>query len=48
MNITGIVITLNEEKNIQECILSLQKVCDEVIVVDSLSRRSSSGTKIFR
>jgi len=37
MNITGIVITLNEEKNIQECILSLQKICNEVIVVDSLS-----------
>lgn len=37
MSITGIVITLNEEKNIEDCILSLQKVCDEVIVVDSLS-----------
>ena len=35
--ITATVITLNEEKNIRDCILSLQKVCDEVIVVDSLS-----------
>jgi glycosyltransferase involved in cell wall biosynthesis len=35
--ITGIIITLNEEKNIKECISSIQKVCDEVIVVDSLS-----------
>ncbi|MCB9494359.1 MAG: glycosyltransferase family 2 protein [Desulfobacteraceae bacterium] len=36
--ITGIIITLNEEKNIKDCILSLGKVCDEIIVVDSLSK----------
>ncbi|MBU1170758.1 MAG: glycosyltransferase family 2 protein [Proteobacteria bacterium] len=36
-NITGIIITLNEEKHIQACIESLQRVCHEVIVVDSLS-----------
>ena len=35
--ITATVITLNEAENIRDCILSLQKVCDEVIVVDSLS-----------
>ncbi len=35
--ITGIVITLNESKNIAACIGSLRQVCDEVIVVDSLS-----------
>jgi glycosyltransferase involved in cell wall biosynthesis len=35
--ITGIVITLNESRNIAACILSLRQVCDEVIVVDSLS-----------
>lgn len=35
--ITGIVITLNEEKNIKDCIESLQNVCSEIIVVDSLS-----------
>ncbi|WP_286295375.1 glycosyltransferase family 2 protein [Vibrio apostichopi] len=35
--ITGVVITLNEEKNVEECILSLQRVCDEVIIVDSES-----------
>lgn len=35
--ITGIVITLNESKNIKECIESLQTVCSEVIIVDSLS-----------
>jgi glycosyltransferase involved in cell wall biosynthesis len=35
--ITATVITLNEAENIRDCILSLQKVCEEVIVVDSLS-----------
>lgn len=33
--ITGIITTLNEEKNIRECIDSLRLVCNEVIVVDS-------------
>jgi len=37
MNITANIITLNEEKNIKECILSVQEVCDEILVVDSLS-----------
>ncbi|MFN2330391.1 MAG: glycosyltransferase, partial [Halomonas sp.] len=36
--ITGIVITLNEEARIGDCIDSLKTVCDEVIVVDSLSQ----------
>ncbi|MDQ7734492.1 glycosyltransferase family 2 protein [Halomonas sp. SpR1] len=33
--ITGIVITLNEAHNISDCLKSLKRVCDEVIVVDS-------------
>ncbi|SER55444.1 Glycosyltransferase involved in cell wall bisynthesis [Vreelandella subterranea] len=33
--ITGIVITLNEEDNISDCLFSLEKICDELIVVDS-------------
>ena len=37
MAISGLVITFNEEKNIGNCIDALFKVCDEVIVVDSLS-----------
>jgi glycosyltransferase involved in cell wall biosynthesis len=37
MNITGIIITLNEEKNIKDCIFSLQQICSEIIVVDSES-----------
>lgn len=36
--ITGLVITLNEEKQICECIASLQQICDEVVVVDSCSQ----------
>ncbi len=36
-NISGVIITFNEEKNIEGCIKSLKPVCDEIIVVDSLS-----------
>lgn len=35
MNITGVVITLNEADNIIACLHSLAKVCDELVVVDS-------------
>lgn len=35
--ISAVIITLNEEKKIGRCIDSLQKVADEVVVVDSLS-----------
>lgn len=38
MDISGLVITYNEEKNIGNCINALFKVCNEVIVVDSLSK----------
>lgn len=37
VQITGLVITFNEEEKIETCIKSLQKVCDEVVVVDSFS-----------
>ena len=37
MKITATIITLNEEKNIKDAILSAKQVCDEVIVVDSKS-----------
>ena len=37
MKITANIITLNEETNIAEVIKSVQRVCDEVLVVDSLS-----------
>ena len=38
-NITATIITLNEEKHIREVIENVQKVCDEVIVVDSFKKR---------
>ena len=41
--ITGIIITLNEQYNIQECIKSLQLVCDEILVVDSGSVDETQG-----
>lgn len=37
IKISGVVITFNEEKNIERCLLSLLKVCDEIVVVDSNS-----------
>lgn len=36
-NISGTVITYNEEDHIEACIASLRRVCAEVVVVDSLS-----------
>lgn len=36
-HLSGIITTLNEEQNIVAAIQSLQQVCDEVVVVDSLS-----------
>lgn len=36
-NITTIIITLNEEKNIKDCINSVKKISNEIIVVDSKS-----------
>lgn len=51
--ISAIVLTLNEEKNIEKCLQSLQ-FCDEVIVVDSGSTdktvkiAKSFGAKIFQ
>lgn len=36
--ISGVVITFNEEAKIADCIASLRQVCDDVTVVDSLSK----------
>lgn len=41
MRISGNIITLNEERNIEDCIKSLQQVCDEIVVVDSGSTDST-------
>ncbi len=37
MKISGLVITLNEEKNISDCLTSLFLICDDVVVIDSYS-----------
>ena len=37
MKISGLIITLNEEMHITECIQSMMQVCDDIVVVDSLS-----------
>lgn len=37
VQISGVIITFNEEKNIERCLQSLQGVCDEIVVVDSFS-----------
>ena len=37
MKISAVIITFNEEKNIERCLLSLQDIADEIIVLDSYS-----------
>lgn len=37
MQLSVVVITLNEEKNIERCLLSVKEIADEVLVIDSLS-----------
>jgi glycosyltransferase involved in cell wall biosynthesis len=36
--ISATIITLNEEKNIERCLVSLQGVADEIVVIDSFSK----------
>ena len=36
-NISGLIITYNEEDNIEGCIVSLKKVCDDIVIIDSNS-----------
>jgi len=37
ISISAVILTLNEERNIERCIRSLQNIADEIIVVDSFS-----------
>lgn len=37
MKFSAIIITFNEERNIERCLLSLQHVTDDIVVVDSYS-----------
>ena len=53
-NITANIITLNEEKNIEKVIKSVQEVCDDILVIDSLSTdrtceiAESLGAKVIK
>lgn len=38
VQISAVIITFNEEKNIRRCIESLQGIVDEILVVDSFSK----------
>ncbi len=54
IKLSGVVIAFNEEAKIERCIRSLQKVCDEVIILDSFSSDKTCelsrnlGVKVFQ
>lgn len=37
-SLSAVIITFNEEKNIERCLKSLQNVADEIVIVDSYSQ----------
>lgn len=37
LKLSGVIITFNEERNIEQCLESLKNVVDEIVVVDSYS-----------
>jgi len=53
MDISVVVITLNEEKNLPRCLKSVQNIADEIVIVDSYSEDEtgriarSFGAKVF-
>lgn len=38
MKLSVVIITFNEERNIERCLLSVQELADEILVVDSYSK----------
>jgi glycosyltransferase involved in cell wall biosynthesis len=38
MKLSVVIITFNEERNIERCLLSVQQLADEILVVDSFSK----------
>jgi glycosyltransferase involved in cell wall biosynthesis len=40
--ISAVIIAFNEERNIERCLVSLERVADEIVVVDSFSSDSTS------
>jgi len=53
IKLSVVIITFNEEKNIERCLQSVQKVADEIVIVDSFSSDRTLeicrkyGTKIY-
>ena len=43
LKLSGVIITFNEERNIEKCLLSLVDVVDEIVVVDSYSKDSTKS-----
>ena len=43
VKISAVIITFNEEKNIERCILSIKNVVDEIVVVDSFSKDATKS-----
>lgn len=37
ISLSAVIITFNEERNIERCILSLKEIADEIVVLDSFS-----------
>lgn len=54
INISAAIATLNEEKNIKECLSSIKDIVDEIIIVDGTSTdktveiAKSFGSKVFQ
>ncbi len=38
IDLSAVIITFNEERNIERCLRSLKGLADEIVVVDSLSK----------
>jgi glycosyltransferase involved in cell wall biosynthesis len=50
LELSVVIITFNEERNIARCLASVKEVADDIVVVDSFStqnsRKSSRPTKM--
>ena len=38
LDLTAVILTYNEEKHIERCILSLKKIAKKIVIVDSYSK----------
>ena len=47
IQLSAVIITYNEEKNIGRCLQSLQGVVDEIVVVDSMSTDTTIAIEKF-